>query len=798
MIEPAIRVPRILVVEDSEVQALELRRKLEAHGYLVSRAVSAEAALDLLNDAVPDLIVADYQLPNMDGRELTRQLRLNERTRAVPIVLMTSDERMGERAGLESGADVYVQKSRDQQPLLLRIHALLRSRRHIRREPGVQFRRGQIMLIDSSATKRLQLEEALSREGYVVSSFDDLVKAETHAAGMTIDCVVINLLDSKFDGVDACGRFAALRDSGARRNDARQPFLVVGVGGKASKPAFAAGADDVVETTADPELLRLRLRALVRRQLMLDEAQRLDDERTSAREALEQFRILVEGVTDYALYMIDAKGEVTTWNAGAKRIKGYEASEAIGRHFSEFYTEQDRAAGEPERALRTALEDGRYEIEGERVRKDGSRFWAHVIIDPIMDERGELRGYAKITRDVTERRAATEELQSARAALMHSQKMEAIGQLTGGIAHDFNNMLAGIIGALNLVRRRIATRKYDEADKYIEAAQISANRAASLTSRLLAFGRRQMLDIKPLDINASINSMDILLDRAMGENVKIVTRFGTEDLWALTDVSQLESAILNLAINARDAMPDGGVLTIETRREEADGEPMIAVAVKDSGVGIPADVLENVFEPFFTTKPLGQGTGLGLSMVYGFVNQSGGSARIESRPGEGTTVTLLLPACAPERAPAPAAAPAETVEGAGQTILVVEDDPQVRMLTVDLLGDAKYKVIEAEGPEQAVAALRSNPRIDLMVSDVGLPGLNGRQLADIARTINPGLGVLFITGYAAQTAVRSELVSEGMDILSKPFVPEELVTKVRDMLPRTAAPATAQTIDAKS
>lgn len=790
MNDAPMRSAHILVVEDSDVQALELRSILEANGYRVSHAGSAERAMDMLNKDVPDLIVADYQLPSMDGRELTRQLRLNERTRAVPIVLMTADERIGERAGLESGADVYVPKSRDPQPLLLRISALLRGRRHLRAEPGAQFRRGELLIIDSSATKRLQLQSLLQKEGYLVNAVGTPEEGMAFMSDSMADCVVVNLLDARFDGVRVCASLARLRDARAADADARQPFLVVGVGeGKSTnedllKAAFAAGVDDVVSSASDTELLRLRLRALVRRQLMIDEAQRLDHERSSARQALEQFRILVEGVTDYALYMLDPNGRVSTWNSGAERIKGYRADEIIGQHVSHFYTDHDRQSGEADRALRIAREEGRYETEAQRVRKDGTRFWAHVVIDPIFTENGALRGYAKITRDITELRAATQELQEARTALMHAQKMEAIGQLTGGIAHDFNNMLAGIIGALNLIKRRIEAQRYDEANKFIEAAQTAANRAASLTSRLLAFGRRQSLDIKPVDVNASITSMRILLDRTMGENVAIETSFESDELWASTDVSQLESAILNLAINARDAMPEGGSLRIETRKVSpaAGGDPMISVSVRDTGSGMSPEVLANVFEPFFTTKPIGQGTGLGLSMVYGFVNQSGGSVQIDSEVGKGTAVTLLLPCGSPEQVADQPHTQVADEGGAGKTVLVVEDDTQVRMLILEVLRDLHYRAIEASDPEQALAALRNHAHIDLMVSDVGLPGMNGRQLAEIVRSNRPNLKILFMTGYAAEAAVRSEFLEPGMEMLLKPFQLEGLTAKIREML----------------
>lgn len=784
---------RILIVEDSDVQALELRATLEANGYAVTRAASAEAAMDMLARDVPDLIVADYQLPSMSGGELTRQLRLNEQTRAVPVLMITSDVTAGERVGLESGADAYVQKSRDPQALLMRVNALLRGRRHERKDTGGGFRRGSLIVLDSSATGRLHLQSLLARDGYLVTPAPRPQEAERLLREGGADCVVVNLLSADFDGVAACRTLDLLREKIVNETGRGHPFLIIGVGeGRASgegllQAAFEAGVDDVIATQADADLLRLRMRALVRRQLVADEAERLESERESARAAAEQFRVLVEGVTDYALYMLDPEGRVSTWNAGAERIKGYAADEVIGESFEIFYPEQDRAAGEPQRALAQARREGRYETEAQRLRKGGRLFWAHVIIDRILDDKGRLRGYAKITRDISEKRHVAEELQEARAALLQAQKMEAIGQLTGGIAHDFNNMLAGIIGALNLVRRRIASGRIDEAEKFIEAAHTSANRAAALTSRLLAFGRRQTLDIQPIDVNAVIASMRILLDRTMGENIHVETIFENEAEWASTDVNQLESAILNLAINARDAMSEDGQLTIATRRS-ADKPGMIEIVVRDTGVGMTPEILEKVFDPFFTTKPQGQGTGLGLSMVYGFVTQSGGSVDIDSKPGAGAAIRLRLPASAPATAEIkPAARMERQTKAAGEVVLVVEDDPQVRMLILEVLAELKYEAIEAATPEVALESLKSAARIDLMVSDVGLPGMNGRQLAAAARKLRPGLRILFITGYAAEAAVRNEFLEEGMDMLLKPFALDDLTQKIQEMIAARSA-----------
>ena len=506
-----------------------------------------------------------------------------------------------------------------------------------------------------------------------------------------------------------------------------------------------------------------------------EERQRLKAEAAS-RAVAEQFRILVQGVVDYALYLISPDGYVSTWNAGAERIKGYSAEEIVGKHFSVFYAPEEREAGVPAYALQMARKAGRYEKEGWRLRKDGTRFMASVIIDAIYDEDGKLIGFAKITRDITEKVRAAQELEETRNALVQSQKMEMVGQLTGGLAHDFNNMLAGIIGALNLMQRRFDAGRTEDAGKYIEAALASAHRAASLTSRLLAFGRRQSLDIRPVDVPAAIASMEILLARSVGENIKL--RMQLAPALALTDANQLENAILNLAVNARDAMPDGGELTIETR---AAHENFVSVVVSDTGVGISAAVLEKVFDPFFTTKPMGQGTGLGLSMVHGFVKQSGGDIGISSVPGKGTVVTLLLPIATRLPDVEVESGPQASHEGAGETVLVVEDDPQVRLLVVEVLGELGYRVLEAKEGSQALALL-DRARVDLLVSDVGLPGMNGRQLAEMARARSPRLKVLFMTGYAEHAQVRSSFLGDGMDLITKPFEIEQLGAKIREIM----------------
>jgi PAS domain S-box-containing protein len=397
-------------------------------------------------------------------------------------------------------------------------------------------------------------------------------------------------------------------------------------------------------------------------------------------------------------------------------------------------------------------------------------------------------------RDITEEKAAESELAAAQEALRQSQKMEAIGQLTGGIAHDFNNLLAGIGGSLELMQTRLAQGRLSDVERFMAAAQGSVRRAAALTQRLLAFSRRQTLDPKPTDVNRLAAGMEELIRRTVGPAIALEVVGAGGLWWTRVDTSQLENAILNLCINARDAMPDGGRLTIETankwmddrtarERDLAAGQ-YISVCVTDSGIGMAPEVIARAFDPFFTTKPIGQGTGLGLSMIHGFVRQSGGQVRIYSELGKGTTVCLYLPRFAgqADEIVAPEAAPAET-SGQGETILVIDDEPTVRMLMTEVLGELGYIVLEAKDGPTGLKILQSDARIDLLVSDVGLPGgMNGRQVADAARATRPGLKVLFVTGYAENAAIGNGLLDAGMQVITKPFVMSDLGSKVKELI----------------
>ena len=507
------------------------------------------------------------------------------------------------------------------------------------------------------------------------------------------------------------------------------------------------------------------------------------------------YQRLVLSVVDYAIYMLDEEGHVSSWNPGAERAKGYTADEILGEHFSRFYTPEDVESQVPWKALETARTQGRFTAEGWRVRKDGTRFWASVVIDPVRGDDGKVIGFAKVTRDLTERRDAQLELEQSQQALFQSQKMEAVGQLTGGLAHDFNNLLAGITGSLDMMKVRLAQGRIGELERYITAAQGAASRAATLTHRLLAFARKQQLDPKAINANRLISDIEDLVRRTVGTNITIETILAA-GLWpCYCDGNQLENAILNLCINARDAMPDGGRITIETANswvddagaQQRDMPPgqYVLICVSDTGVGMSEEVRSRAFDPFYTTKPVGKGTGLGLSMIYGFAKQSGGQARIYSEVEKGTTVKLYLPRHRGRVEEGDLTEVARTLPRSeeGETVLVVDDEPTVRMLVGDTLADLGYRGIEAADAASALKVLESDVKIDLLITDVGLPGgMSGKELADSARKSRPDLKVLFITGYAENAAVSNGHLEPGMHVLSKPFPMDTLATRVQSII----------------
>lgn len=480
----------------------------------------------------------------------------------------------------------------------------------------------------------------------------------------------------------------------------------------------------------------------------------------------------------------DRDGRITAVNPAWSALLGIEQAEIEGTPLQSLVVEEDRpvlqaalkavVGGEPPGrfSVRMADRDGQCSVVE----------WSAAYVDGFVQAVG---------RDVTAEREAAQALERAQEELRQSRKMEALGQLTGGIAHDFNNLLTGIIGSMDILKRRMAAGRYEDTERFMDAAVASANRAAALTHRLLAFARAQPLDPKPIDVNRLVRGMEELLRRSLGEKVELAIE-PDQDVWPIrVDANQLENAVLNLAINARDAMPGGGELSIQTRNAsvtDADATSEIGpgdyavICVSDTGVGISPEVLSKVFDPFFTTKPIGKGTGLGLSMIYGFAKQTGGHVRIDSKVGSGTKVALYLPRYAGPvvfEEPGPARA---LPKGHGETVLVVEDDAAVRLLIGEVLRDFGYATIEAHDGAAAVPVLGSNVRLDLMITDVGLPGLDGRQLAELARRHRPGLKVLFVTAYVDRSDGFSEFMDGRMGLIRKPFALDALALKISDMI----------------
>jgi PAS domain S-box-containing protein len=505
-------------------------------------------------------------------------------------------------------------------------------------------------------------------------------------------------------------------------------------------------------------------------------------EKREAQQALleseRRFRILVQGVTDYAIYMLDTEGRVTNWNSGAQRIKGYTPEEITGQHFSRFYTPEDFDAGIPKRALETARETGRYEAEGWRVRKDGTRFWATVVIDAIKDEDGQLIGFAKITRDMSEKREAQLRLEESREQLFRSQKMEALGQLTGGLAHDFNNLLTAILGACELAMRNL--EKPEKVQRMLEGVRNSAQRGAGLTKQLLAFARAQPLQIKQINLKQFFGDMTTLLRPSLRSNIELVTEV-SDQLWPIdADAGALELAMLNLAFNARDAMKAGGTLRVSAHNVVLHGEPdglrgeHVALKVSDTGEGMSREVLDRVFEPFFTTKSFGEGTGLGLSQVFGFAKQIGGAITVESSPGKGASFTLYLRASHGDRSDEDS----DTSLNPLGRVLIVEDDTLVAELAAGMLHELGFESTVTHSAKEALEQLSGGDRPKLIFSDIIMPGgISGIELAQKVRDRFPELPVLLTTGYSEQVGG-----SHGFPVLQKPYEMDALASAVGNVL----------------
>jgi PAS domain S-box-containing protein len=501
-------------------------------------------------------------------------------------------------------------------------------------------------------------------------------------------------------------------------------------------------------------------------------------ERRAAEESLrasqEQFRLLVQGVTDYAIYMLTPTGEIASWNPGAERIKGYRDDEVIGTHFSRFYTAPDVLANEPARALAIAAQEGRFEKEGQRIRKDGSVFWASVVIDALRSPDGKLLGFAKITRDITAQRESRNALEEARESLFQAQKMDAIGQLTGGVAHDFNNLLMVIKASIELVRKRVM--QDTRALHLLDNAQEGTRRGIALTQRMLAFARRQDLTMRSVHVPALVSGMSDLLSRSVDSNVKLEMRFPLRLRPVLADANQLELALLNLVVNARDAMPHGGTVIIAAREGQIDNVPRadqhVCLSVTDTGEGMDAKTLARAAEPFFTTKGVGKGTGLGLAMVHGVAQQSGGRLILKSEKGRGTIAELWLPCSTvnSDKPPEQISVPRVELSRRRFCVLVVDDDTLVLQSAAALLEDLGHRVLQANSGQEALSVLEKHPEIEILITDHAMPKMTGAELATVIQKQRPALGIVLATGYAE---LPPDLVAN-LARLAKPFTQNDL------------------------
>ncbi len=673
--------------------------------------------------------------------------------------------------------------------------------------------RGRVLLADDNADLRDYISRLLADHGYEIEAVADGEAALAALRARRPDILVTDVMMPRLDGI---GLLIAVRADTALR-DLPVVMLSARAGDDAQVAGLDAGADDYLTKPFSARELLARVAAniaMARLRREAAEAVRVSEAR--AREQAERVQLALDAGAIIGTWIWHVQADVVVADERFAKSFGLDPAQCRAglplEDALESIHDEDReiVAAEIGAALRRG---GPYRCEFRVRQQDGAYRWTEANGRVDQDENGAAIRFPGVLIDIEHRRAieaalrqlnqelesrvrqAIEQREQAEEALRHSQKMEAVGQLTGGIAHDFNNLLTGISGSLEMLDIRIAQGRLDAASRYIEIAQGATKRAAALTQRLLAFSRRQTLDPKPTDMNRLITDLEELVRRTTGPNI-VVDVVGAAGLWpVLIDRNQLENALLNLCINARDAMPDGGRLTIETANRwldesagaECDLPPgqYVALSVTDTGIGMSRETIGRIFEPFFTTKPLGQGTGLGLSMIYGFVRQSNGQVRVDSEPGRGTTMRLYFPRHHSEPISSePVEHYAAGLEAAdGETVLVIDDEPAVRLLVVDALQDAGYRILEAADGLAGLQILQSDVRIDLLLTDVGLPGgMNGRQVADAARALRPNLKVLFITGYAENAIVGNRRLDPGMQVIAKPFSIEALADRVRDMI----------------
>jgi PAS domain S-box-containing protein len=557
-------------------------------------------------------------------------------------------------------------------------------------------------------------------------------------------------------------------------NDVNRSLLLLFVisVGVSVLPLLAAAA---TATRQNAEALLLAERDRLHRQISQKNAALVSAKR--------HFQILIEGVTDYAIFVLDTSGRVASWNSAAQQMIGYSTDEILGKHFGIFYRPDERRAGEPNRALELAIQRGRHEVEGWCIRKNGTPFFITGSVSVIRDDNGELAGFANVIRDATERRDAQEKLIQAREQLAMAQKMEAIGKLTGGIAHDFNNLLM-IIGGNAQTFKRLLDPKLPRA---IEAIQTAAKRGESLTRQLLTFSRRQHLSPTVVDLGSSVRNMRTMIESSLRGNIVYNEKIEANIPPVKVDLAELELSIVNVAVNARDAMPNGGAFTLsvensatpEELREDNPERAFVAISFTDTGMGIPPNLLSKVFDPFFTTKEVGKGTGLGLSQVYGFAHQAGGTVRVASEVGQGTTFTIYLPTCAEKEVTSKDTSPVYEPEQQRPTVLVVDDSAEVAEVTSSLFEHLGYATVYRDSAEAALKLLAEGTKFDLVFSDIVMPGtIDGVGLANEIRARYPKLPVILTTGYSDSTRA----LPPGLPILRKPFDTAALKGFIREAM----------------
>ena len=767
---------RILHLEDNPRDAELIQRRLASEGLAceVMRAGGKAAFEAALADGKYDLVLSDFNVPGYDALSALKHTRASAPT--LPFVVISGE--LSEEEAVEclrAGATDYLLKHRLQRLVPALMRALDEAvERETRRQAEAARRESE---------DRFRSVVAAMAEGVIVQDWRGNIVSSNAAAlrilGVTEEELVrwsarrqdaVHEDGSPFGG-DEYPALVTLRTGvpqsqvvmGMRRGDGALRWVSVNTEPLQHPGAEAAYA--VVTTLADITDRKGAEQAL--------------------RESEERFRLMVEHVVDYAIVALDVDGHVLTWNAGAERAQGYKAEEIIGRHISLFYAPEDVAAGLPDKLLEQARNEGHARTEGWRLRKDGSRFLADVVATAVRDDRGELRGFSKVTRDITERHQMEQRLRQ-------SEKLEAIGQLTGGVAHDFNNLLGIVIGNLDLLERALSDN--EGALKRIQTAQRAALRGADLTRRLLAFSRRQQLEVEPLSVREAIDNLVGMAVRTLGPEIRITTQVDDGLAPVLADATGLENALLNLAINSRDAMPRGGELTFAARAVALDetypavqgGEikpgKYACISVSDTGQGIPPEILQKAFEPFFTTKEKGKGTGLGLAMVYGLVKQLKGHVNIYSEIGQGTTVRLYLPLANGAVKAAPTGPTHQTTRFRG-IALVVDDEVDLLEVAMAFLEDMGWTVLCAPDALAAMEIVERRPGIDLLLTDVVMPGgMNGVELAAKAAAAMPGLKVIYSTGFSSVAlAQRNGLVVDGK-VLSKPYRRDEFVAAVQEAM----------------